>query len=258
MSPDEEISYKLLKKHLSSYELLVIKPNSLASPIPAQRKISFPDHFFCSIADYSRLLLTPQFYEAFKEYDYILIYQLDCLALSSDLLRFCEMGYDYIGAPLFHRYNKKPVFSRVGNGGLSLRNVPAFLNVLNSNRYQNQKVSFFGQFFSESIPDLKDYHLLNRWIKKVKILREVRSGVQDYLSHYFINEDLFYSDRARLFDPNFKIAPIEVALQFAFDKFPQYCFQNNNHQLPFGAHAWKKWDRAFWEQHINTKNLIKI
>lgn len=250
LSLDEEISFNLLRRHLSSYELVIIKPESLVTSFYAQKKISFPDHFFRSIPDYSKLLLTTHFYEALTEYDYVLIYQLDCLVFSNDWKVFCNMGFDYIGAPLFHRYNNNPKISRVGNGGLSLRRVSGFLDVLYSTKYVSENLSLIRDYLTTSIPDLNEWPYHQRWIKKMRILRAIRNGVSWYTNHYLVNEDLFWSDRARLFNPNFKIAPIDVALKFSFDKHPRVCYEKNNYQMPFGAHAWARWDRAFWEPFL--------
>ncbi len=247
---DEELSLQQLRRNLASYELIIIKPERLETTIQANKVVSFPNNFFFSIPNYSRLLLTPQFYESLIDYDYVLIYQLDCLVFSSELQYFCELGYDYIGAPLFQRYQEKPILSRVGNGGFSLRRVKAFLEVLNSKRYIETKPSILNDFFRADIPDLDEWSIHQRWLKKLRILRSVRMGITEYVSNYKMNEDLFWSDRARLFDPGFKIAPMDVALRFAFDKNPQACYEMNNHQLPFGAHAWAKWDREFWEQFL--------
>lgn len=250
MLPDEVVSYNHLITYLSSYEIIIVKPESLELPSHTHRKVSFPDHFFRSISGYSKLLLSSQFYESFKEYDYVLIYQLDCLVLSDNLRSFCELGYDYIGAPLFQRYKAEPIISRVGNGGLSLRKVKAFLNVLYSPRYVDEQVPFTQDFYTAHIPDLIEWPLHQRLVKKLRVLRSIRGGVTRYTSNYTMNEDLFWSDRARLFYPDFKIAPIDVALRFAFDRHPRWCFERNDLKLPFGAHAWSKWDRAFWEPYL--------
>jgi hypothetical protein len=68
--------------------------------------------------------------------------------------------------------------------------------------------------------------------------------------NYSLNEDLFWSDRARLFQPKFKIAPLDMSLRFSFDAYPNVCFQQNGRRLPFGAHAWARWDREFWEPYL--------
>jgi hypothetical protein len=87
-------------------------------------------------------------------------------------------------------------------------------------------------------------------VKKLKVLRDVRKGVSWFAANYTLNEDLFWSDRAKLFYPNFKTAPVDVALHFSFERFPRYCFQKNGNQLPFGCHAWARWDREFWEPYL--------
>ena len=43
---------------------------------------------------------------------------------------------------------------------------------------------------------------------------------------------------------------IRTLLRFAFDETPREAFELNDRQLPFGAHAWYKHDRAFWEPYL--------
>lgn len=250
VDPFENISMIHLKHFLNEFEVRVVKPESLQLSSNPYKVICFPDNYFVSIPAYSRLLLSPFFYESFIDFDYILIYQLDCLVFSHDLMRFCKLGYDYIGSPLFHRYEVKPIVSRVGNGGLSLRRVQGFLDVLHSPRHVSEKVPVLQDFCTASIPDLSEWPFYQRWIKKAQVLRAVRKGVDWYSSNFTVNEDLFWSDRARLFHPGFKIAPLDVALKFAFDRHPQTCFELNARQLPFGAHAWVRWGRSFWEPYL--------
>lgn len=249
LEKDEEFSMFHLEKFLGNHDIIITAPEGLA--ISKQYQIvRFPKYYFQSIPAYSRLLLSKVFYEEFQAYSHILIYQHDALVFSSDLIPFCQQGYDYIGAPIFKRYSHKPIFSRVGNGGLSLRRVAAFLDVLNSTRYTQKKVPILKELFTTRIPDLDEWPLARLWLKKLRILRAVRMGVEAYTRQYSLNEDLFWSDRAQLFYPDFTIAPIDTALKFSFDKYPRYCFEQNHHQLPFGCHAWVKWDRAFWEPYL--------
>ena len=63
----------------------------------------------CDFVDrvaYNRLMMSEQFYRAFEGYEYILIYQLDCLVFSNALEEWCRKGYDYIGAPWFERWHQ--------------------------------------------------------------------------------------------------------------------------------------------------------
>lgn len=100
------------------------------------RKVHFPARFFSSIEGYNELMLSAGFYRVFDSYEYILIYQLDAFVFSDQLESFCALGYDYIGAPWpFHCGHLPSVFGRnvflhVGNGGFSLRNTKACIELL--------------------------------------------------------------------------------------------------------------------------------
>jgi hypothetical protein len=253
LSPDEEISKQHYRRFLTGFETRIIKPASLKINHPGFPILDFPDEYFQSIQTYSRLLLTPMFYETLLDYDYILIYQPDALVFSDQLPAFCEAGYDYIGAPIFRKHTGgKLQLSRVGNGGMSLRKVSSFLAALNSRRYTEEPVSLLEDFRSAPLPDLTDWPIRKRLLKKLRILRSVRVGVKSYTGNYSLNEDLFWSDRAKLFYPGFKVAPLDVGLKFSFERHPRYCYELNGRKLPFSCHAWAKWDREFWEPFLLT------
>jgi hypothetical protein len=74
--------------------------------------------------------------------------------------------------------------------------------------------------------------------------------LEEELKSYTFNEDLFWSLEAPKHDSQFRVASAEVALPFAFEMSPSWCFENNNNKLPFGCHAWARYDRAFWEQYL--------
>jgi hypothetical protein len=63
-------------------------------------------------------------------------------------------------------------------------------------------------------------------------------------------EDRFWSWKGNLYYPEFKIAPVSEALKFAFEIAPRKCLTLNHGQLPFGAHAWFRYDREFWEPYL--------
>ena len=48
---------------------------------------------------YSDYVLSSEFYDTFKAYDYMLLYQLDAFVFEDRLMEFWELKYDYIGAP---------------------------------------------------------------------------------------------------------------------------------------------------------------
>jgi hypothetical protein len=58
-------------------------------------------------------------------------------------------------------------------------------------------------------------------------------------------EDLFWSFIAPRLNPAFSVAPPEIAIDFAWELHPRAQYQQRG-QLPFGCHAWQRYDRAFW------------
>lgn len=250
LAGDEEVSLKHLRHFLGHYDIFLVSPCSLQIQGVEWEAVRFRDEYFQNRSSYSKLLLSHRFYEAFAEYDYILIYQLDCLVFSDDLAAWCEAGYDYIGAPWFvEKNNPTSGFSRVGNGGFSLRRVDSFLKVLDSNI--DSLLRFWSQNIGSPPPDVREqYHGRTRIKKHLQVLRSASDGVTAYARQYSLNEDLFWSDRARLFESTFSIAPVEVGLRFAFECAPRYCYSRVDEQLPFGCHAWAEWDRTFWEPFL--------
>ena len=207
---DEEISFRQLRHHLFAYDSILIAPATLdvdALGLPVRR---FPDSCFTSVGSYNRLLLTPTFYDAFSDYEYILTYQLDCLVFSGDLDRWCDRGWDYVGAPWFPNFTAGPEGGlwRVGNGGFSLRRVDAFRRLLQ------------------------------------------RSDVTGFLEGYHGQEDVFWSFEAQQFDPGFRIPEPAEAVAFSIESNPRHCFELNGNALPFGCHYWNRIDRPFWEHFL--------
>ncbi len=249
-SAEEELSRRHLARFLGHYDTFLVVPERLPVDADGCSIQRFDDDFFTGTDTYSRLLLSRAFYEAFAAYEFILIYQLDCLVFADQLQQWCEAGYDYVGAPWFKsRTNPALGFSRVGNGGLSLRRVSSFLRLFDARRPHEAPLATARDVWR--VPyDLRNLPPGRRLRKSLRVLRQLRRGVAWYTQHYTLNEDHFWSDRARLFDPAFRIAPVDVALGFAFERFPRYCFEQNERRLPFGCHAWAKWDRAFWEPHL--------
>ena len=87
--------------------------------------------FFESLNGYNQMCKRPEFYGLFKDYEFILIYQLDCWVFSDNIEYFASLDYDYLGAPWFTIDKEKntAVASECGNGGFSLRRVRKFIEV---------------------------------------------------------------------------------------------------------------------------------
>ena len=127
----EEISYKQCLNKLDKYPIIFLVPNTMPKEEwPKDNKIEIMqvrDEWFQSIDTYNCMMLQREFYQLFELYEYILIYQLDALVFSEDLDAFCDMGYDYMGAPWLQgmldiRHMECDV-RYVGNGGKKKRKV---------------------------------------------------------------------------------------------------------------------------------------
>lgn len=195
----------------------------------------FPKPYFESINGYNKLLLSKDFYATFSLFEYMLIHQPDVYLFKNELDYWCERNYDYIGAPWFRpdKLNKGSILSfiektkqsfksntvycsrynKVGNGGLSLRNIKTALKLL-------------------SITPQK---LLDKYLN---------SEGCDF------NEDIFWSLEAPLILTEYKVPKWEEAMHFAIEFQPSIAYKYLNKTLPFGCHAPLKHEPEFWKEFI--------
>ncbi len=264
LQDDEEVSMRHLREYLGGFDRFLIGPKSLLSSSAVAKAYSdfvlrpFSKKYFESVQGYSRLLVTEEFYRAFADYEYVLIYQLDCLVFSSELEKWCRAGWDYIGAPLFKDCRDDPTAGPwvVGNGGLSLRKVASALDVLTSTRLlDDPKERGPKTTRLNSVPFLRRMLVATRTFLFARgfhntvgwLLRELEKHPE-----FTFQEDLFWALRTQRLAPDFRIATPEQALGFSFEMAPRYCYQANSSRLPFGCHAWAKYDRDFWEPYLLT------
>ena len=252
-TPDEEISFRHLEHFLGRYDKFLAVPQSLDIERPGFELRRFDDSYFGSTIAYNKLMLSPLFYRAFEQYRYILIYHLDALVFSDCLLEWCATDWDYIGAPWLQCPDSPWVGSpRVGNGGFSLRKVESFLRVLSSDKHWIDPDLYWQSIASGKAWYGRSLHLPRKWFKQIKRFNNVRREVELWplRPDGTKNEDHFWSDRAVHYDAQFKVASFDVGLRFAFEVAPGQCFKLNGDCLPFGCHAWPRYDRSFWEPHL--------
>jgi len=229
LTPAEQMSLRQCLQVLHRYPIIIAKPHDLdlsllVEKYPQLVVKSFENPYFKNIEGYNRLLSSLVFYEAFADFRYILIHQLDAFVFTDRLEEWCKKNYDYVGAPYLkpnHWHTGQPRFydnydknlrRTLLNGGLSLRNIRACLRFLKV--YQ----LFFGSWKG--------------------------------------NEDMLFSLTAtRLFwlRPWLRLPGYQEAVSFAFEREPQRCLELNNMQLPFGCHAWQRYDHVFWQSFIREK-----
>ncbi|HEX3559049.1 MAG TPA: DUF5672 family protein [Pyrinomonadaceae bacterium] len=261
LTADEEVSYRHLMRFLGRYDKYFIAPESLTLDDPAFDVVRFGDEFFRDTMTYSALLLSSDFYRAFDQYEFILIYQLDALVFSDQLQEWCERGWDYIGAPWLNckdaPFVEEPT---VGNGGFSLRKVKSFLKVLSSwrfgpelHRYRDAlagRDNGTGRGERPSPRTPRRYRLAGRLGLSNPLLKGILRLPQDLEISYGGNEDYFWSFHAAKYYRGFQIAPAKEGLRFSFEVEPRRCYELNHYRLPFGCHAWGRYDRGFWEPFL--------
>ena len=248
---NEEISFRQTLRVLGSYPIIMVCPESLdisrynAIAGENNRTIyreSFDDMYFANIAGYNRLLLSEEFYMRFERYEYILIAQLDTYVFKDELESWCKKGFDYVGAPLFNTWPDL-TSGFVGNGGLSLRRVKAYLdyfkgrkNVIKTNDIA-KRINFKDKPYT-------------RWFVWLLMALGWRNKPHSYAKYCHSNEDGFWS--ITLDGTNYELTKpsVEEALEFAWERFPSDIYKKVGH-LPMGCHAWEKYEyESFWKEII--------
>lgn len=246
-TPEEEISYRHLLHYLGGYDRYVVAPRGLDIAWDGFGVKRFDSRYFGSADAYKRLILDRRFYEAFQDYEHVLIYHLDALVFRDELEEWCRAGYDFIGAPLLKDPERpEEGFKLVGNGGFSLRRVSSCLTVIDSPEYEVPPAEYWERYFAD-----EPWHVRLRGLPRT-ILKGIRAlnGPRWEMSRWEGNCDIFFARRATHYHPGFRIAPFDAALRFAFECAPRYCFERNGRRLPFGCHAWARYDRRFWEPYL--------
>lgn len=256
LSEYEVVSFTQVLKVLKDYDIILVCPDSLDvtkyldlaalnnKNIEIER---FDSSFFEGIDGYNRLMLSLSFYQRFEQYSYILVYQTDCFLFRDELEKWVSKGYDYIGAPWLHndrrswwtfknriRYTLKTLYRRyltkgvtislgyykVGNGGLSLRKVD------------------------------KSIEIIKKFEKNKRINRFRNSN-----GNYLYAEDVFWGCEVNRYFPHMKIPVYKEALGFSFDMNPSLCYELNKNNLPFGCHAWYRYELDFWRSFIEKEGF---
>jgi hypothetical protein len=217
---NELISLNRVVKVLKNYPLILFAPEGLDVSIYLNCYDNFlierfSSNYFKDISGYNRLMMSTQFYKRFINFEYILLYQLDAYVFGDELSEWCDAGFDYIGAPWIvppvrPADAKKPIID------FALKMVGTVGN---------------GGFS----------------LRKVKRHLQITRLLSPLLPFFPKNEDFFWSYIVpKLF--RFKKPGLETALKFAFELAPSLAYSKNNHQLPFGCHAWEKYEPDFWKE----------
>ncbi|MGP8153011.1 MAG: DUF5672 family protein [Smithella sp.] len=252
LSDKEETSITQLFQVLKKYRIIFVAPQSL-NVINYKRYfepdnhqlIRFNDKYFDQgLEGYNELLLSENFYRIFSEFGYILIYQLDSYVFRDELMEWCKEGYDYIGAPWLEDKYEQIKLNGVGNGGFSLRNIENFLYVLSKCEIQPM---------NEQSKIKRRFHKIQNktLVLRLRLLNLIGDKKVVYYRAKDFHEDGFWGLVAPKITKKFKTAPVEKAIKFSFDRYPDLLYKINDYKLPFGCHAWNKWNPEFWKKHFS-------
>ena len=195
---------------------------------------------FVSFEAYNRFCLDPRFYLRFAEYhDYMLIYQPDAWVFRDELEKWCEEGWDYVGAPwvLGDPQTAADIrFKAVGNGGFSLRKIDFCLRTLSAK----------GLILTPStLRALRDDRSCGAIVRKYFIY-PTQGCLRAAAKRNRIYEDTVFSLqkytalKARIPSP-------ERASEFSFDFHPEALYDFTGGRLPFGCHGLEyRAIHAFW------------
>lgn len=233
----DELSLSRCVTVLGRYPLCFVGPPSLSYDhycrlAPSASRHTFDEACFDSVRAYNRLLLSKTFYEAFAEYDCILIHQLDAFVFKDALEDWCGRGYDYVGAPWL---SERGEWLEVGNGGFSLRRVHSCLAVLSSTH--REKAEDYWAMVRLTTHDRLGQAL--RWHRKVKRYLGMGDSVTTFLRQFVERdrpEDVFWGVHAARFHNQFRVPPVETALEFAIEHGLAKAYSKYAFSPPFGCH----------------------
>lgn len=256
LAPADLLVLQQVRRVLGAHPRILVAPEGLElGTLPrafGMQVERFAAHHFDGIRAYNGLMLDPAFYQRFSRFTWVLVHQLDAWVFRDELAHWCARPYDYLGAPwtfkdprayrggsmsyLYRRLmswcarrglqsggearHRRAIREQVGNGGLSLRRVRAFLEVLND-------------------PP--------SWIERYRSC-----------DHTYAHEDVFWGvavnqSRLRIRTPGWS-----EALRFSVELNPRACVAYTAGELPFGCHAWNRKDPAFWAQHIPALHVSAV
>lgn len=217
LNPFEKISLQQLLRILGKYPIYLVYPDTVEIVYEELSGWEYgvyqcDNGYFQNTATYSELMLSPFFYEHFSAYQYMLVYQLDCFVFSDSLSDFCDLDYDYIGAPQYHGWTSDAV---VGNGGLSLRKIDAVLRVVKK--------------YEEIVREPYYREIFRKW-------------EDNFFSYCGAKKDVAFRVPALTLANTFcTVMDIERGMQ----DIP-------HRGLPFGTHAWHRMNFYFWKDIIKA------
>jgi len=259
ISQNEYLSIKSSRHYLQHYHHVIIAPKKFSNDKEFIQLweslhyeiVFFDNNYFLNSKTYNKLMMTSEFYQSFSHFNYMLIVQLDVLIFQNSLDYWIKKDIDYVGAPWIIEDSKGIRFNFAGNGGLSLRKISTFIKVLNAKNTISKQELFLKLPITSYLRNIiLIYFLLRLPLSKyhLPIFKFLLKG----------HEDNFWTFYATFFTEKFKVASVEDSLAFAFERHPEFCFKKNHHKLPFGVHAWERYNPEFWNKYTQKISNLAL
>jgi hypothetical protein len=236
----EAISLAQCQRVLGRYPLRLVCPAGMDVSTYTRLAPSLVPEFvdpswMASVAAYNRMKVFPSLYRRFRKYDFLLTHELDAFVFRDELTAWCREGWDYIGAPWFEGWDKatpQSPFIGVGNSGFSLRRVATCLRISQRAQLARRVAGIWG---------------VRRVVSRLGGAAWLRLGRK-----MDSPEDLFWSCEVPAVVPEFRVAPFDRARRFSLEVNASHVIATHADGLPFGCHAWKRYDPEFWRPHIEA------
>jgi len=221
LDEDELFSVKTSLSNLQGHDIFWVAPKGIDLSFYDENfgfiePQYFEADYFKNISGYNKLLTSAFFYKTFIDYEFCLICQPDAIVLKPELNKWLATPHDYIGAPWPNGYSLHINTTRIP--------IPDGIRC----------TAFVGNGGLSLRRNQACINLLNEFSDISKSWR-----VQGHA------EDLFFGFLSTISE-EFSVPNIITAANFSHDIEPKYLEKLISNRIPFGVHAWSKYDRQHW------------
>jgi hypothetical protein len=247
----ETVSLRQCGKILANRDIVILAPENVdlaayQELLPRAVGLRVEPHWMASVQAYNKMMISPLVFNALDGYTHMILHEPDAIVIRDEIDHWCNQPFDYIGAPWFEGWTNPapdaPVIG-VGNSGFSFHRLSTSRRITASRRrwYPWTTVA------KDLIQGLRG--------KRGRLKRGlIGLGSGGLLSGahklYEKNCDVFWSFTVPKIATTFRIPPPDIAVRFAWEALPSRCMEMCRGILPFGIHAWAKYDFDFLVQHL--------
>ncbi len=252
LSDIDLLSLRQCFKVLGRHDIAVVKPRSLdITALPSMLSVDahyrvegFDDSYFAGREGYNRLMLSTDLYKRFLDSRYIFIHQTDVFVFRDELERWCQRGYDYIGAPWL------PATGDVSGWNVERRAIYLMRRGLGHFKPSYDAINLKFKVGNGGCSLRHTRHFHDTSLMMADMLAQA-AGNGEQGSHNF--EDVVWSVRVNEQRPGtLRIAPYQEAVRFSIESHPSMAMHLTGGELPMATHAFaRRRNRSYWKRYIS-------